>query len=365
MDKILWAGFSMALFAAILTVTKKKPTVSDRLLSAWLFLFAIDYGNLGITAWLTTSPLIPSTFFLFNPAFYLYAKSLTNQDFSLKWKMLLHLVPYVFFELAKLTYPISLNAATFFYPDNELWLRLFYGIALIASIIIYNVSSILIVHRHRLNLPNFFSSILTNHRITWLFFILVAYVLYVFIVCLWGLMDFLNGNFEMSMTFNFLASMLLTFSLGFYGIKQEEIFKNKAPENTTKPSSSHTRYTQSNLSENRKKEIQNLIIDYFNKDKPYLDSELNMSMLSEKLQINKYQLTEVLNTLLGKNFFRFVNDYRIEAAKQKLLDKSFNEYSIEAIGYDCGFSSKSSFFSVFKTATGQTPLQYKKANQKG
>ena len=50
MDKVIWIGFSIALFAGIITVTKKQINTSDKLLSAWLFLLAIDYGNIGITS---------------------------------------------------------------------------------------------------------------------------------------------------------------------------------------------------------------------------------------------------------------------------------------------------------------------------
>ena len=78
------------------------------------------------------------------------------------------------------------------------------------------------------------------------------------------------------------------------------------------------------------------------------------------LHIPKHHLTEVLNTAIGKNFFQFVNAYRVEAVKAALSKKD-NLYSIEAIGYDCGFSSKSSFFTVFKKMTGMTPLQYRQS----
>jgi AraC-like DNA-binding protein len=53
-----------------------------------------------------------------------------------------------------------------------------------------------------------------------------------------------------------------------------------------------------------------------------------------------------------------VNDYRVDSVKKMLSDPA-NRFSIEAIGYDCGFSSKSSFFSVFKNLTGQTPQEYR------
>ena len=367
MEKIIWAGFSMALFAAILNVTKKQLSVSDKLLSAWLFLLAIDFGNLGILSLTTDYSLIPSSFFLFNPALFLYARSLTKPAFTLKWRQLLHLLPYIFFELSKIFIPITLNSESFFVFDHNLWLRVLFTTAFIASLIAYNALSILMVHKHRLNLKNEFSNITDNQRIAWLLYLIIAYNIYVFSVSLWGLWGFISSDFEATKTYNYLASMALTFSLGFYGIRQEEIYKRR--QKRTKPESEPiaepedvvVRYSQSNLSEDRKLQIKQAIIRFFNEEKPYLKSELNMLMLSQVLVVPKHQLTEVLNTQIGSNFFQFVNEYRVQAVKEKLADHKNDDYSIEAIGYECGFSSKSSFFSVFKLVAGQTPLQYRKS----
>lgn len=360
MENIIWAGFSMTLFAAIIMTSKRKPGVSDRLLAAWLFLFAIDFGNLGITAACTDHSMVQSSFFLYNPAFYLYARSFTESGFSLKWRQLIHLIPYVFFEIAKLIHPFTLNIDYFFVHDHLLWLRLSFAIALIASLSIYNIRSILIVHRHRINLKNIFSNISKNQKITWLLFILVSYMVFVFTVVTWGVLGFLTKDLETASIYNLLASISLTFLLGFYGIKQEDIFiriqRNKEATKSIKKT-----YQYSSLSKTRKKEIAQLILHYFNTKKPYLNPELNMPMLAEELNLPKHQVTEVLNTEIGKNFFQFVNEYRVKAVQQRLADQKNDHYSIEAIGYDCGFSSKSSFFAFFKTATGKTPLQYKKS----
>ena len=85
-----------------------------------------------------------------------------------------------------------------------------------------------------------------------------------------------------------------------------------------------------------------------------------MDVLSEDLKIPKYQITEVLNTTIGMNFFQFVNHYRVEAVKEMLADKK-NKFSIEAIGYECGFASKSAFYTVFKNMTGNTPVTYRQS----
>jgi AraC-like DNA-binding protein len=357
MEIIVWIGFSIALFAGILAVTKKHLSVSDRLLSAWLFLLAIDYGNIGITFFLFNHTVIPSSFFLFNPAFYLYARSLTDERFKLKWIQLLHLVPYVFFELSSHYYTLSFDIDTFFISDSNLWIRILYAISFLASLLIYSIFCIVSVHKHRISLKNEFSSINQNQRLSWLLFIVILYIVYILIVTFLGFFGFVYHDFEASQVFNYSATLVLTFILGFYGIRQDEIYKNKSKNGEF--NQKDERYKNSKLTTNRKEDIKTQILTYFKEKKPYINSELSMNLLSQELNIPKYQLTEVLNTVIGKNFFQFVNEYRVEAVKLKLSDTKNDIFSIEAIGYDCGFSSKSSFFSVFKNIAGQTPLQFK------
>ena len=120
-----------------------------------------------------------------------------------------------------------------------------------------------------------------------------------------------------------------------------------------------TTYAESKLSDEEKHRIAQKLMLYFDTKQPYLDRELTISSLAAQLGTQRYKLTEVLNSELHKNFYRFVNEYRIEKAKAMLTDRSNDKLSIEAIGYDCGFNSKTTFFTVFKSFTGLTPMQYK------
>ncbi|MGH1364199.1 MAG: helix-turn-helix domain-containing protein [Calditrichia bacterium] len=92
----------------------------------------------------------------------------------------------------------------------------------------------------------------------------------------------------------------------------------------------------------------------------YKNSSLTLSMLAERLEISSGYLSQIINEKEQKNFFEFINHYRIEAVKSNLVDKKFDQYSIMGIASECGFSSKSAFNSVFKKLTGYTPSAYKK-----
>ena len=95
-------------------------------------------------------------------------------------------------------------------------------------------------------------------------------------------------------------------------------------------------------------------------EKLFKNPDLKLSDVAKHLKISPHQLSQFLNDNLGKSFSLFINEHRIEEAKQLLI--SNNNYTIEAIGYDCGFNSKSTFFTTFKKITNTTPAKYKKVN---
>lgn len=92
-------------------------------------------------------------------------------------------------------------------------------------------------------------------------------------------------------------------------------------------------------------------------DKPYLDSDLNLSELSYKVALTPRELSELLNGSIGVHFFDFINGYRVEHAKKLLLESP--NRSIIQILHDSGFNSKSSFNTAFKKHTGTTPSAYR------
>ena len=90
----------------------------------------------------------------------------------------------------------------------------------------------------------------------------------------------------------------------------------------------------------------------------FLNPNLTLDETAKELGISKHILSQFLNETLGKSFTIFINEHRIERAKSLLKTKS--NYTIEGVGYDSGFNSKSSFFTSFKKITGQTPFEFQK-----
>ena len=354
MEIIAWVGFFQGLFAAILVAAKRERRVSDRLLSAWLSLlslefliFVVDYNTFGY-------PLLSSSFLLFNPAFYLYVNSLVNVSFKLKWQQLLHLLPFLFLEVFAYILRIPYDLKNFFMVDSTFWFRALFSISSVISWIAYNYATIFAMLKHRSTIVNEFSNIDGYKRIGWLFYVVISYNLYCLLLVITSALSiFIVISIPLTPMFNYSALLFTVYIFGFYGLRQTVIYKTPVVQPVQED-----RYSKSQLTAEKKLRIKNRILKYFNEEKPYLNPELSMDILSGSLNIPKHQLTEVLNTEIGKNFFQFVNEYRVEAVKEQLLNPK-NIYSIEAIGYDCGFSSKSSFFTVFKRITGKTPQEFR------
>lgn len=97
-------------------------------------------------------------------------------------------------------------------------------------------------------------------------------------------------------------------------------------------------------------------------DKKYFEKQnLTIEKLAKKLNTNRTYLSDAINTYYHKNYSTWINEIRIDAARKMLASKKFDHFSIEGISNLAGFSSISSFNSIFKKITGITPSQFKKS----
>ncbi len=96
-------------------------------------------------------------------------------------------------------------------------------------------------------------------------------------------------------------------------------------------------------------------------DHVYRDSTLSLEKLAKMLSVSKYFLSQMLNDNLQQPYHEFIAGYRIADAC-KLLENA-PHLTLEAIAYEVGFNSKSSFFSAFKKLKGSTPANFRAQSQ--
>ncbi|UOY06781.1 AraC family transcriptional regulator [Muricauda sp. SCSIO 64092] len=115
------------------------------------------------------------------------------------------------------------------------------------------------------------------------------------------------------------------------------------------------------FSVNELNEKKNEILHALQGQELYKDPNLTLAKLAGHLGWPINTLSTTINKTLKINFNDLINKNRIEAFKRLTLDPKSKKYSILGLGQEVGFSSKASFYRVFKKETGMTPSEYLKS----
>ncbi|WP_170172666.1 helix-turn-helix domain-containing protein [Hymenobacter rigui] len=92
-------------------------------------------------------------------------------------------------------------------------------------------------------------------------------------------------------------------------------------------------------------------------EQPWLEPELTLAEVAKRLRITSGLLSKVINSSCGQNFNDFVNAYRVQEAQRLLADPRFAHYSLVGIALESGFNSRSTFNRVFKKVVGRAPSE--------
>ncbi len=105
--------------------------------------------------------------------------------------------------------------------------------------------------------------------------------------------------------------------------------------------------------------IRERLLSLMEEEKAYRDSDLTLQSLASTMKLSPHQLSQFLNEKMRTGFTRFINKYRVAEAKSLLAQN--RDHTVLNICYFVGFRSKSSFNTIFKSFTGQTPTDYRKS----
>ncbi len=106
-------------------------------------------------------------------------------------------------------------------------------------------------------------------------------------------------------------------------------------------------------------QIYQKLIEYFESEKPYLNSNLRFDDVTVQIRTNRKTISDLVQQHMGMNFNTFVNSYRIKEVLMLLALPELKNYKIEAIAKQAGFGSKAGFYSAFSQLTGTRPSEFR------
>ncbi len=362
-------GFVQAIFGIFIFISKRPKHISFTIIAFWLAIIAISLGT-KLLPFDTVEYFKIGVFpilFLHGPLLYFYVSSLINENFNLTWKDGLHSLP-VFIIGIQRTFgtQVSMNSSPNLSENPSYIYNNIYYVLLIVSLVIYWVLSLELIIRHRKNIPYFFSNYTARNTLNWLVTVIILYlVLFVVELFVTYIEKLLNTEFNLLANLH-VNETIFTFLLIFFGINQTAIYKRRKDDLKEMPSAEtggepENKHTVSVLNVDQMHELSETIIQYLQSKKPYINSEYNLQMMVDDLQIPRYKLSQVINGSQKKNFFQFINNFRVEEVKEKMANPAYANYTILGIAFECGFNSKTSFNRIFKEETGRTPTEYKKS----
>ncbi len=354
MVTILAIGAIQALFFSMILFNKKEKTLSDKILQFWLFVLFlhISANLLELLGYYDRYPHLigssSSLVFLYGPLLYFYAKTYVSNSWRFKKIYLLHLIPFLLYNIAFIPFYVKGASDKLFYYQEVLTADppLFAIIALMAktiSIPVYMVWTLLLLKDHCKNIEQYFSSV-EKIDLKWLKYLVWSMGMVAVIILISAIVK-INTNFSMAFqteTYIFSAATLWVFGLGYYGLKQTRVFTNVGQINELN-GSAVTRYKKNKLKESDADSYKKLLIQFMDKEQPFLRSKITLNQVASEINIPSHHLSQLLNDRLDQNFFNFINEYRVGELKKRLENPKYKNLTILGIALDCGFNSKAAF----------------------
>lgn len=303
---------------------------------------------------------VPMPFrFLFGPFLYFYVKALTDETFALRGKNLLHLLPFTLYAIYMIPFFLQSGEAKIKWLEYSPAVNMNFGnflveILIVIHILCYALVTIKILKKFRQKISTIYSSI-KKINLSWIktfvntFFLF--FVIYIGLMFCFSIIGISNVWIIKSIP---IAVSIIIYTFGYRGLIQPQIFADFNLLN------SGNKYIKSSLSKDKSKTYFNNLHKLMKVKKLYLDTELTLMTLAEKMQISPQHLSQTINENGKMNFYDYINQYRVKEVVRQLADRTKDHLNILTIAFDAGFNSKSTFNAIFNKFYGFTPRQYRK-----
>jgi AraC-like DNA-binding protein len=364
--------FQLVLLILFLVTSTRGKRISNILLSAFfaLLLLNISDGLLSYYGFYVQHPALAHLedgfAFLLGPTLYFYTRSVVFRDFELRRNDWLHLIPFFIVTIAFLSfYHLQVEAYQKIIQQSIMHQTLppaFYisTIAIYGHVCSYIFLAFKDLKEYRNAIKNQFSSI-TKINLEWLTFLLGSVVAVLLISLIYTFLPIagLSTYFEFGFTIAFVILFVFINAIVWRAMKQPEIFAGIATPENISASASEILTPNEQLPNS----LEVALSEKMETEKPFLKPDLSLDTLAVALNVAPKKLSQLLNEKFKQNFFDYVNTFRIREAQRILETNTDPKLTVLEVMYQCGFNSKSSFNTIFKSKTGLTPSEYKRKHR--
>ena len=365
------AVFVSLLLAFFLFTVKTENKLANRLFAFFFILTAIDLSGFFVYEYMDNHLDFEifrwTTCLLEMPLFYLYVLAVCYSDFRLKWKHLIHVIPFVVVNLVfipRFYLASGTEKLHFFEFHNQMPEMYFFQILVEIQYFFYIVSVFLILKKYReIYLENYTNPSTSTYK--WLFQMTVVFLAAHSLVVLKNLLRYtdFDKTFIWSSILVGSVALLVTCWFVLKAMNHPELFRGiNSKLQLTKDILPKENDVVEEINSNQNEAITSqisMLKNYMTEKEPYLDPSLTIQELANQINIPVRDLSVLINHHMDQHFFDFVNEYRIQKAMHILKDQSKSNLTILEILYEVGFNSKSSFNTSFKKYTNLTPTAYR------
>ncbi|MFZ4929395.1 helix-turn-helix domain-containing protein [Chryseobacterium sp. Mn2064] len=359
------AVFVSILLAVFLLTVKTERKLENRLFAAFLIINSIDISGLFMHLFVDSYNLKAfkiSAYLLVMPLFYLYVNAACYNDFNLKRKHLLHLIPFILANLILVPRLYLAEGAAKEVFFKTMWHSpemFFYQIIGELQYFFYIIAVFLILIKYKkVYLENYTNSNTLLYK--WLSQLTLIFLIIHVCIIVKNIVRYTQDR-DLFIWLNIVAGTVFLLSACWFILKAlnyPELFRRI--DSTLQPTKdfAETLATEDKFDEAKNVQIEQLR-NYMVEKEPFLDPSLTIQELADQVEIPVRELSVLINHHINQHFFDFVNEYRVKKAMTILKDPTKKEVTVLEILYEVGFNSKSSFHTYFKKYTNQTPTVFR------
>jgi len=226
----------------------------------------------------------------------------------------------------------------------------------ILHVLVYSIVAIIRVKKIETKMQQVYSSF-SRGNLRWIKWLVLWFLAtFVYLALIGTIILITNGKLSSFFSEDLTILIITIWILSFWyrGFRQPELLNLIENDESTK-------YSHSRLNDQKKRNHFDKMNDYLNRSQIFLDPDLTIKDLSEDLEIPLMELSQVINEIGQVGFFDYINRLRVEEFIKKMKNDEDEKVTFLALAFDCGFNSKSAFYSAFKKVTKMSPGLYKKS----